>query len=126
MGITTATTTATTTTITTTTTTTTAASSLADRGFTAEISVGPNVQLHYAKGPNNDIKLAIDVPGIGWASLAVGTSMSDADAVIGGGLIGGGQASDVRAYKLTSRSAFGVTEDPIDTTKLSDVEVLHE
>mmetsp|Transcript_94803 Transcript_94803/g.268379 ORF Transcript_94803/g.268379 Transcript_94803/m.268379 type:complete len:504 (-) Transcript_94803:312-1823(-) len=101
-------------------------SSLADRGFDREVSVGPDVKLHFRTYASEDIRLAIDVPGTGWAALAVGSTMSDADAVIGGGLKGGGQASDVRAYRLTSASAGGVAENPGATARLSDVEVLHE
>mmetsp|Transcript_94802 Transcript_94802/g.268374 ORF Transcript_94802/g.268374 Transcript_94802/m.268374 type:complete len:694 (-) Transcript_94802:312-2393(-) len=100
--------------------------SLLDRGFTTEVVVGPDVKLHYAKGSSDDIRFAIDVPGTGWAALAVGSTMADAEAVIGGGLKGGGQAGDVRAYRLTSTSGAGVVEDPTATAALSDVEVLHE
>jgi len=99
-------------------------SSLAVRGYETEIEVGPGVKLHYATPDSDDnIRLAIEVPVTGWAGLAIGTAMSDGDAVIGGGLKGGGQASDVKAYTL---STYDVNVNEDATSQLSATEVIQD
>jgi len=101
-------------------------SSLADRGFDREVSVGPDVKLHFRTYASEDIRLAIDVPGTGWAALGVGSGMADADAVIGGGSKGGGRPADIGAFAITGYSGGAIRESAAATGMLLATEVLHE
>jgi len=101
------------------------ASSLSKYGLETEVEIAPDVSVHY-KRTDDDMKIAVSVPGTGWAGLAIGKEMADGDAVIGGGLKGGGAASDIKAYKLTAQGEAGVNENEGLVDKLTELLVLHE
>lgn len=109
-------------------------STLAHKGFEQEKTIAPGVFLHWAEpkrrlsgqGSAGTIKLAIDVPGEGWAALGLGADMSDADVVIGGGTLEGGQQSDIAAYLLTGYTPDGINLNAAATAALTDTEVLYE
>lgn len=82
--------------------------------------------MYYKKEAGNLLKIRLEAPVDGWVAFAVGSSMPDADAVIGGGSNSGGRASDIRAYKITARSLSGVVENAAATKQLTNTEVLHE
>jgi len=77
---------------------------------------------------DSKIRFALEVPVIGWAALAIGDSMLNAEAVIGGGSKDGGPVDEIKAYKLSSYdfNGDGVVEDAIATAGLSETSVLQE